>query len=235
MEPPKEKEYKTRDPKGDSVFYVNYDMVQSQVSLVNRAQKHNKELFPYARVYNKYYGRGLSSIVFQEIREKRGLAYSASSSFSRPDTGKFHFVRANLGTQADKTKDAIKAMKGLLEEMPEAEKQFQLARENILKSIETNRITGPSIFFSYLDDQKKGFEKDAREYIYNEVQDMTLTDMKQFFNDHVKKGSYDLLIMSNEENLPPSSLSEFGHVKQLDRDVLFGYKTAPELTQAPEE
>ncbi len=220
---PEKTEYETRDPQGDSVFFVNYDMVQSQVLLVSRGQEQDKELFPYAQMYNNYYGSGLSSVVFQEIRESKGLAYSSSSGFTTPDTGDYHFTYAFLGTQSDKTRDAIDVMKGLLDSMPRSEDQFEASRKNILKSIETNRITGTDVFWNHRSAQKQGFEGDPRKFIYNKVKGMSLDDLNAFFNKHVKNGDYDLLIVTNRENIPPTSLSNYGKVKEIDRETLFGY------------
>ncbi len=220
--PPK-KEFESRDPSGDSVFMVDYDMVQSQIALVSRDQEQSKELMPYSRVYNEYYGGGLSSIVFQEIRESRGLAYSASASYSMPDTGKHHFSYAILSTQNDKTKDAIDAMKELLHEMPKAKEQFSTAKQNILKKIRTNRITGSSVFWNYRSIREKGFKKDPRKMVYREVKNMTIKDMKQFFQKHVKGSDYDLLIITDKEKLNPSELEEYGTSKEIDKETIFGY------------
>ncbi len=220
--PPK-KEFKSRKAKGDSVFMVDYDMMQSQMALVSRDQKQSKKLKPYARVFNEYYGSGLSSIVFQEIREARGLAYSASASYSTPDTGKHHFSYATLSTQHNKTEDALDAMKDLLQEMPKSEEQFKTAKENILKKIRTNRITGSRVFWNYKSIREEGFEKDPREMVYREVKDMTLEDMERFFQEHVKGDDYDLLIITDPEKVPASRLSSYGNVKEIDKSTIFGY------------
>ena len=79
---------------------------------------------------------------FQEIREAKALAYSAWSSFTTPRRKKdSHYVRAYVGTQSDKMQDAVDAMMELMNNMPEAETQFEDAKLASLKKIETSRIT----------------------------------------------------------------------------------------------
>jgi predicted Zn-dependent peptidase len=56
-------------------------------------------------VLNSLLGRGMSSRLFKEVRERRGLAYSVSSSVSRhKDTGVF---AVSAGVSPDKLEDAL--------------------------------------------------------------------------------------------------------------------------------
>ena len=99
---------------------------------VSKDQKFDKNLIPPARLFSEYFGGGLSSIVFQEIRESRGLAYAAFAAYSLPSKpDKSNYTYAFVGTQADKLKEATDEMLNLMNDMPKAEKQFDLA--NILK------------------------------------------------------------------------------------------------------
>ncbi len=225
---PAKREYSKRNTTGDSVFMADYDMVQAMVLLASRGQVQDTTLFPYAKMYNQYYGRGLSSILFQEIRESKGLAYSVSGNYSTPDTNEHHLNQTYVATQIDKLTDATNAVKELLNEMPKAEKQFKTSKTNILKNIETNRTSGASIFFSYLNDREKGFKHDMDRYIYNEVQSMTLEDMEQFFQNHIKKSNYDMMIISDLDKLDESMINQYGKTKTLSRDELFGYEVGGE-------
>ena len=81
----------------NKVYFSNYDMVQSEITMLSKGAKYNKDLIAPARLFNEYFGSGLSSIVFQEIRESKALAYSAGSYFSTPDNlNKSHYVTAYL-------------------------------------------------------------------------------------------------------------------------------------------
>ena len=105
IEPVSFLELETRKNK---VYFVDYDMVQSEITMISKGRPYNIDLIPTAKVFNEYFGSGLSSIVFQEIRESKALAYSARSYFSTPNKlNKAHYVTAYLGTQVDKLSEAI--------------------------------------------------------------------------------------------------------------------------------
>jgi len=81
---PPEVKYAEKDMDKNRVYFINYDMIQAEVLLISKDVTFNKELMPYIRMFGEYFGSGLSSIIFQEIREAKGLAYSAYSFFSTP-------------------------------------------------------------------------------------------------------------------------------------------------------
>ena len=67
------------------MYFTNYDMVQMEMSKIGRGEEIKPANFGKINVFNEYFGRGLSSIVFQEIRESRSLAYSAYVNYAYPD------------------------------------------------------------------------------------------------------------------------------------------------------
>jgi zinc protease len=82
-------------------------MVQSEMMMVSKGPGFQKDLMAPANLFNQYFGSGLSSIVFQEIRESKALAYSAYSVFTTPGkTDESHYVRAYIGAQVDKLPEA---------------------------------------------------------------------------------------------------------------------------------
>jgi predicted Zn-dependent peptidase len=81
LQPSKAKEYAEPSTEG-KVYFTNYDMVQMEMSKVAKAGNVDIANFGKANVFNEYFGRGLSSIVFQEIRESKSLAYSAYVSYA---------------------------------------------------------------------------------------------------------------------------------------------------------
>ncbi|MBC8048263.1 MAG: insulinase family protein, partial [Fimbriimonadaceae bacterium] len=132
------------------VLFVHYDMVQAQVVFLSKDKLFDKTLMPEARAFGEYFGSGLSSIVFQEIRETKALAYSAFAGFSTPaNTDEAHYIRAAVYTQADKMQQAIEAMMEIMNTMPKAEEQFNQSRMAVMKQIESERITKSGVFWNY--------------------------------------------------------------------------------------
>lgn len=221
---PEEAQYKARQYEKNRVFFVEYDMVQTEIIMLSDDGLFNKENIPMANIFNEYFGGGLSSIVFQEIRESKALAYSAFATYSTPSRqDRPHLVYAYIGTQADKLKEAVEAMKELINNMPLGEQQFASAREAVMKKIETNRVTKTSIFFDYLTALKRGLDYDIRQDIYNTASDVTIDDLQQFFDDHVKGKSFSYLIIGKKDRLDMETVKSLGDFKELSIEELFGY------------
>jgi predicted Zn-dependent peptidase len=85
-----------------------------------------------------YLGSGLSSRLFIELREKRGLCYTVSAGESRlTDTGVWSVY---AGLNIDKTEDAVKAIAAEMQRM----KEVKLTEEELAAAKEKNR--GPILF-----------------------------------------------------------------------------------------
>ena len=124
------------------VYVVDYDMKQAEVVMYTRGSKLNKDEYSIIKFHNEYFGGGMSSIVFQDMRESKALAYSVYSTFTIPKkSSDSHYGFSYVGTQADKLGEAMQGMQALLEEMPQANSNMETAREGILQKIRTERIT----------------------------------------------------------------------------------------------
>lgn len=226
---PEAKKYEEQKT-GGKVFFVDYDMVQAEMVFLAKGENFDAEKMAATELFNTYFGSGLSSIVFQEIRESKSLAYSAYSAYQMArEKDKPNYVMAYIGTQANKMPQAVDAMMELMTNMPEAEEQFQSAKEATLKQIAADRITKTSIFWNYESLKERGLDHDYRQEMYNAIEKMTLADLKEFFNNNIKGQEYNILVIGNKKDVDMNALSKLGKVKELDVDYLFNYeKSAPE-------
>ncbi len=210
---------------GGNVYFVDYDMVQAEMLLLAKGEPFKAENMAASTLFNTYFGSGLSSIVFQEIRESKSLAYSAFSSYRNArKKEESNYVMAYVGTQANKMEQAVNAMMDLMNNMPAAEKQFEAAKAAALKKIAAQRITKANIFWNYERLQKLGIDKDNREEMYNTIKNMTMEDLKTFFNENIKGEKYNVLVIGNKNDVDMNALSKLGKVQEMDIDYLFNYK-----------
>lgn len=224
LEYPAEKEFPQLEMNEDLVYFVDYDMVQTEMLMITKSDQFNKELLPYANLFNEYFGAGLSSIVFQEIRESKALAYSAYCYFSSPgEKDKAHYLQAYIGTQTNKLEQATDAIMELLNNMPEADGQFQDAKTAAMKKIETDRVTKSSIFWSYYSAKERGLDSDVRKYNYNEISKMELNNLKQFFDDKIKGKDFTYCVIGKRDEVDFEALKKLGKVKELSLEEIFGY------------
>ena len=209
---------------GGNVYFVSYDMVQSEILLLAKGELFNSNKMAASMLFNTYFGRGLSSIVFQEIRESKSLAYSAFSSYNiASESEKPDYTMAYVGTQANKLEQAVKAMMELMSNMPEVEDQFNQAKAATLKKIASKRITKSNIFWSYESLKKRGINNDNRKQIYDEIKAMTMEDLKTFFDDNIKNENYNVMVIGNKKDIDFEAISKLGNVKELEIDYLFNY------------
>lgn len=221
---PVAKKYEEQPLNANKVYVAYYPMKQAEIILLGKDVKFDNTLYPSIFLYNDYYGSGLSSIMFQEIREKMALAYSVYSSFGVPQYAtESHYVTSYVGTQSDKLRTALAEMDKLLNNMPEVPQQFEGARASVIKTLESDWITRSDIYWAYDRAQKRGLNYDVRKDVYEKAKTMTLTDVHNFFNQHVKGKKYTYLVIGKKEDLNMDALKELGPVEELELKTLFGY------------
>jgi predicted Zn-dependent peptidase len=221
--PPK-KEYKELPLDSTKIYWANYDMVQAEMLFLTKSIEYDKNLVPMVGLFNEYFGGSMSSIVFQEIRESKALAYSVRSSYSLAgEKGKSNYIVSYIGTQADKLPEAMNAMEDLLDKMPQSESSFQLAKESILKSIETERVTKADVLMSYESAKKLGIDYDIRKDVYAALPTMTMKDMSKFHETYLSKKPQAILLIGSRDKLDFNALKKYGPVKELTLTEIFGY------------
>ncbi len=221
---PKPVTFPELDINENKVFFVHYDMKQTELYLISKGPTFDKGLVPYANLFNEYFGSGLSSIVFQEIREAKALAYSAYSYVSVPRLNtESHYIAAYIGTQADKLGDATDAMITLMNDMPQVEAQFKGAKDAALKKIESNRTTGASIYWSRESARNRGLDYDLNKEVYSAIGSMDVATLKNFFDANIKGKNYTFLVLGNRKDVDFNVLKKLGPVKELKLEEIFRY------------
>jgi len=206
---------------GGHVYFVDYDMVQSEMLFLAKGEAFNPEIIGTASLFNEYFG----NLAYTEIRESRALAYAAQVVY-RPanDKDESDDLIAYIGTQANKVPDAVNGMMEVMSEMPNVPDQFNNAKEATLKKIAAQRITKASIFWNYERLQKRGLDYDIRKDLYNNLKDMSLEDLNVFFDEKISGESYNIMVIGNKKDIDFKALSKLGEIEELDVDYLFNYE-----------
>ena len=221
---PANKEFAEREITKPTVYWANYDMVQAELLFLTRAQPYDKTLVPAVEVYNEYFGGGMGSIVFQELRESKALAYSTYSNFGLArKAGRSNYIASYIGAQADKLPEAMAGMEGLLNEMPLAETNFANAKAAIRSSIAADRITREEILYTYEAARRLGLDYDIRKDVYTQAATMSFDDLKKFQQQHVRQKAQAVLVIGAKDRLNFKELAKYGTVKELTLTELFGY------------
>ena len=221
---PKKKEYKELDLQKPIVYVVDYDMKQAEVIMLSKGSKLNMSEFSKIKFHNEYFGAGMSSIVFQELRESKALAYSVYSTYTIPkDTNSSHYLMSYIGTQVDKLSEAMSGMSELLDEMPKAETNMNNAKEAIIQRIRTERLTKSKVLSEYEKAQEQGVNYDMRTDLYNQVQAFNVDSLNDFHNSHIANRNRVVMVLGAKSDLDLSVLKEYGEIKHLTLEEVFGY------------
>lgn len=218
---PPAKVFSIMDVKKPSVFWTNYDMVQTEVMFLVKGELFDKGRMAESRLYNEYMG----TQVFRELREAQGLAYSTFTSYataSKKDENDYFY--GYIGAQSDKQIDAMKGLENIIYNMPQTEDGFTEARDAVLNVLESERITKTGILFNYLTAEKRGLDYDVRKDIYEEVKALTLGDISNFQRDNIKMKKYNVVLVGSKDKINFTNLKQYGEVKQVSLDELFGYE-----------
>ena len=220
-EPEKFVEQETNENK---VYLAHYDSKQINMAMLHKGGIFDKSIEVDRNLYGNYFGGGMSGIVFQEMRESRGLAYSAGASYSRPSKpDRSYILNTTIATQNDKMIEAIEAFNSILNDMPESEKAFELTKERIITGIRTQRIIRDGIISSYLSAKEFGYTVDTRKEMFDKVPSMTLKDVKAFQEKYVKNKPYTYCILGDIKDLDIEALKKIGPVITLTQEEIFGY------------
>ncbi len=105
----------------NAVYFVHKkNATQSKMYLYTKGMKHDLVKNPLIDAFNMYFSGGFSGLVLQEIREYRSLAYTADAAYRIPSKeGAATQFYGYVGTQADKTVEALEVFYGLIKEMPQ--------------------------------------------------------------------------------------------------------------------
>lgn len=209
----------------NKVLFVDYPMVQAEIMWLHKSTTgYDPNKAPMITLFNEYFGGGMSSIVFQTIRESKALAYSTSSRYLSPAKQKDpYYINAYIGCQADKFNEAVPAMNELLNNMPQAENNFTSAKASLMNSIETERINDQNIIFAYAAAQKLGLDRDINKDIYEKLPAINMADLDQFQMNTYKNKTFTYCILGSKDKLKISDMEKIGKVEVLTLEEIFGY------------
>ena len=124
-----------------TIYFVHRDMAQAQIEVALAQSPLPRADRPAARLINHVLGGDMSGLVFQEIREARGLAYSAMgllATGARPVDA--CALIGKLGTQADKSREALELLLELLRRPALAGDRVAAARIALTREMVATRI-----------------------------------------------------------------------------------------------
>lgn len=206
------------------VYFLHYPMEQAEVGMIGKVGEFAPGERGIRRLFNTYFGGGMSSIVFQEIRESRALAYSTFASNITPsEPEQSHWMLLYLGTQADKLPEALKALYGLTQELPMSETSIEIARQSVRKTIESERIVRGALLNDFVRSRRMGYDEDPRFVEYNFAGIANSEHVQAFYDKAVKGLTYSLFVIGDRSRVDMETLKEYGEVIEVTPQQVLGY------------
>ncbi|MDE6655212.1 MAG: insulinase family protein, partial [Muribaculaceae bacterium] len=214
-----------QQPQETTFFIAPYDAKQLyMIEYANDGTVFDPQNENIRKIYNEYFGGGMNSIVFQEMREARSLAYSAGAYQGRPDyKGKPYMYLATIATQNDKMEDAISGFEEIIEEMPLSESAFGLAKQSLDSRLRTERVIKDAVAWQLLDNRDMGIEGDMRQSLFEALPALSLDDVAKYQQERVKGRKYYIGILGNPDDLDLEALEKRGRVVLLSTEDIFCY------------
>lgn len=175
------------------------------------------------RVYSTYLGSGMSSLLFQEIREYRSLAYSVSS-FASFAPHSIHDGQTDLlvylSTQTDKLLEVIELLNKLIHRSPDDPNRLEIAintlRSDVRSTYPAMRMKSRTIA-SHI---RQGYNKDIALIIEDNLKSITLQEVLDFHIDKVIKSPITLSMIGNIDDKMVAQLSESFQITRVSKKHL---------------
>ena len=175
-------------------------------------------------LFNEYFGGGMNGIVFQELREARGLAYSAAAYYRQPyELGHPEYAMTYIITQNDKMMDCVREFNNIVGTIPQSEAAFALAKESLMKKLASRRVVRSGVLNSYMTAQRLGLDYDINSVVFKALPNLKLNDIVKFEQQSMAGKPYRYLILGDEKELDMDALEKIGPIRRLTLEEIFGY------------
>jgi predicted Zn-dependent peptidase len=210
-----------------TIYFLHKDGAKANVRFTIPRGPLPRQDRPTARLLSEYLSGNMSALVFQEIRESRGLAYSAYSTYS---VGRRPIDESSLtgmmSTQADKTPEAVRTFLGLLHASEIQAGRLEDAKAGVDQEYRATRIDPRWVtrwVVSWDDLEEK---QDPRPWEWETMKVLEAEDVAKF-----AKGLHDvpviITIVGDRERVGLEELEAIGTVRELEAEDLFGYGAFP--------
>ncbi len=222
---PEGKHYTMQATPQNEILLAPYDAKNIYMRMIHNEQREwQPQEAAVKALFNEYYGGGMNTIVFQELREARGLAYNAFAAYMEPsykDQKEYFFT--HIITQNDKMMDCVRQFHQILDTIPQSETAFRIAKDALTKRLQSQRTTKFSLINAWLSAKRMGIDYDIDKKIYEALPSLQLSDIVRFEQQQMARKPYRYVILGDEKELDMKSLEQIAPVRRVSTEEIFGY------------
>lgn len=200
------------NPRARQTIVGSYQQVGTLSTEAQRAPFH---------LWGTYFGGGMSSVLFQDIREFRSYAYYAYGRWLQPDLlvhplSPCAYV-TRLGCQSDKTMAAIGVLDSVLRDMPMREGNIRAARQGLVNVVNNSYPVFRSLGSFVAACRLKGYTQDPDSATIRLLPALGIGDVTRFYRSHVQTASASYIIVGDKRKLNIDRLKHYGRVVFLQK------------------
>ena len=126
-----------------------------------------------------------------------------------------------MGTQADKTTDAIETYINLLREMPEKANRMTGIKSGMLQSLTSSRSNFRVIGSTIRSWRNQGFKEDPKVRQKEVYEKAEFEDLVNFYKNYIQNKPYTIAVVGNKKNIDFNKLSSYGDIIELKKEDIF--------------
>ncbi len=211
-----------------TLFFIDKPTAQATIEVLFPTGQLAVDDEPLALALQHLLGNDSSGVVFQELREARGLAYSAYASFELPrHPGDQSSLYAHVGTQAEKTTTALTLLLELLRAPIEAPR-FTSTQQSLLEELMTAATPPRDMAYWMHRWLHRGFRGDPRAEQITAIEAMR-QDQLQAFAQRLTTIPPIISILGDRKRVKLDSLAQAIdglEIVELKAEQVFGYEAA---------
>ncbi len=214
---------------GPRIFFLHKEGAKANVRFVLPQPALARPLRPAAELYSQYLSGNMSALVFQEIRESRGLAYSASATYDagdrrRDQSGMLGF----LSTQADKTPVAIETFLGLLRDSEVQPDRLAATKVAVDQTYRAMRVSPRYLGWWVLGWDERGEAADPRPWEWESMGKLDVAELGKFAA-RFAKAPVIIAVVGDRSRVDLNALRKIAPVQELKAEQLFSYGEFPSV------
>ena len=207
----------------NKIYILNKkNSIQSHIVFNIEGSKRSNSSIPFSEAFNSYFGRDMSSLMFQEIREFRSLAYATFANYElAPIEGENNRFVAYIGTQSDKTIESIKVMTSLINKMPEKPERIETIKSSLIETSKSSRPGFRNILNKTESWIRQGFDSDPNKKYLKDYESLSFDSILNFYNKEIKNKPLIISIVGDLSRINIDELKKFGKVIKVKESDIF--------------
>ena len=204
------------------LFLNNPDARQSEIYLYVNGSDYQNEQKPVIDAFNQYFSGGFNGLVIQELREKRSFAYSAGATYRTPALpGNMAYQVGYIGTQSDKTADAVEEFVKLIKEMPEKPERMENIKNYLVQSSKADRPSFRNLSQNIESWIKKGYTEDPNKLLLPKYEELSFNEILEFYNKEIAGKPIKIAIVGNKKEIDMKKLESIAKVQKISVTKIF--------------